>query len=303
MQNNKPLVTVIAISYNQENYVLATLNSIKSQIYDNIQLIISDDASKDNTQQIIAKWVAEEYPQAIFLANKQNAGITKNLNRAIPYIKGTFVKQIGCDDILTNDSVSKIMTKFEELPDDYAVIYTNMSRINEQGNLIDDVGLIEKRGHPTYNGFVYKEMITRPFLTSASIIFKKEVLDKLKCFNEKVFYEDHDFYLRASKFFKFYYLPEKLVLYRVHLNSLINSSSRIKYFINQYFVYVTSYDSRKEYKNLYVERLLFCIKNLYYKKFRRNFLYSMRLFLMTGKFVFLKYAFASIPFIVTGNTK
>ncbi|HWB24565.1 MAG TPA: glycosyltransferase [Chitinophagaceae bacterium] len=303
MQSAYPLVSIIAISYNQEEYVEATLNSIKNQTYPNIQLIISDDGSKDRTKEIISTWVKTQYPHAIFLNNNKNAGITKNLNRAIPYIKGSFVKQIGCDDILTIDSVSKIMGKFAELPIDYGVVYTNMSRINEKGDFIDDRGIIETRGHKVYSGYVYKEMIKKPFITSASIIFRKEVLDKLKCFNEKVFYEDHDFYLRASRFFKFCYLDEKLVNYRVHSSSLINSSSRIKYFINQYFVYITSYDNRKEFKEIYIERLLFCIKNLYYNKFKSNFFYGLRAFFKTGRLTFLKFAAASVPFMLNGRKK
>lgn len=301
--NNQPLVTIIAISYNQEDYVEATLDSIKKQTYPNIQLIISDDGSKDRTKEIIRNWVSTQYPQAIFLDNSVNVGITKNLNRALPHIKGSFVKQIGCDDMLLENSVSIIMDKFTELPDDYGVIYTDMYRINEKGDLIDERGLIEKRGHPVYSGYVYKEMIKKPFITSASIIFKKEVLDKLVCFNEKVFYEDHDTYLRASKYFKFYYIPEKLVKYRVHSASLINSSPKIKYFINTYNVYMTSYDSRKEYKDIYIERLLFCIKNLYYKKFKYASLYSVRAFLRTGSFSFIKYAAAAVPLLISGTNK
>ena len=129
-----PLLTIIAICYNQEQYVEETLNSIKAQTYPNIQLIISDDGSKDKTKQIVRQWVACNYPAAIFLDNAENVGITKNLNRAIPYVKGRFVKQIGCDDVLIENASSTIIEKFNELPDDYGVIYTNMHRINEAGS-------------------------------------------------------------------------------------------------------------------------------------------------------------------------
>ncbi len=297
----QPLLTIIAICYNQEQYVEDTLNSIKAQTYPNIQLIISDDGSQDNTKAIVRAWVANNYQSAIFLDNANNVGITKNLNRAVPYVKGDFVRQIGCDDVLLPESSSTIIEKFNELPEDYGVIYTNMHRINEQGVLIDDLGLIEKRGHKVYNGDVYKEMISKPFITSASIVFKRKVLDKLKGFNEKVFYEDHDFYLRASRYFKFFYLPEKLVWYRVHAQSLINSSPRIKYFHNTYFVYYTNYDNRKPYKQIFTERLLFCIKNFYALKFRSNFSFAMKAFFKTGNLTFVKYGIASIPFYITGK--
>jgi hypothetical protein len=194
------------------------------------------------------------------------------------------------------------MEVFQTLPDDYGVVYSNMSRIDETGNLISEEGIIETRGHKVYNGFVYEQMITRPFITAASMIYKRKVLDKLKKYNEKVLYEDHDFYLRASKYFKFYYVPEKLACYRVHSQSLINSSSRIKYFHNQYYVYLTNYDSKEPYKKLFIERLLFCIKSFVNLKYRHNFIYALKAFIKTGNFSFLKYSIRSLPYVFTGST-
>jgi glycosyltransferase involved in cell wall biosynthesis len=297
----EPLVSILAICYNQEDYVEATLNSIKEQTYPNLQLIISDDGSKDKTKEIVQNWVNKNWPHAIFLNHPVNQGIPRNLNSTIPHIKGSFVKILGCDDVLLKDSISTVMNKFKELPNEYAVIYGDMWRINEKGNLIDNRGLIEVRGHEVYSGDVYREMIKKPFITQASMVFKKEVLDKLECFNEKVYYDDHDTYLRASRYFKFFYIPKKLVKYRVHSGSLINSHSKIKYFHNTYFVYYTNYDNRKPYKEIFVERLLFCIKNFYSLKFKNVFSFGMKAFFKTGEFEFVKFAIAGIPFLITGK--
>lgn len=301
VKDMKPLVTVVAICYNQEKYVEATLNSIKAQTYSNIQLIISDDGSTDKTKEIVRRWIATNFPSAIFLDHKVNQGITKNYNSTLPYITGEYVKLIGCDDVLLPDTIEVLMQMFSDLSEEFGVIYSDMYRIDEEGKLIDEVGIVEKRGHQVYSGYVYKEMIQKPFVTAASMIFRRAVLDKLKRFNEKVFYEDHDFYLRASKYFKFYYIPEKLVQYRVHSGSQINSSSRIRYFHNTYYVYYTNYDNRPGYKSLFVERLLFCIKNFYALKFRDSFSFSLKAFLKTGNLQFIKYSVASIPYYFSGN--
>jgi glycosyltransferase involved in cell wall biosynthesis len=297
-----PLVTIIAICYNQADYVLATLNSIKQQTYPAIQLIIADDASADATPQLVREWININWPDAVFIAHKVNNGITKNLNSAIPFVKGSYVKQIGCDDIMEPDAIEKVIAAFDGLPEDYGVVYTDMHRINESGALIDDMGLIEKRGHPVYSGEVYLQMIQKPFITSASIIFKKWVLDKLGGFNEKVFYEDHDFYLRAARVCKFYYLNQKTIQYRVHSGSLINSSSRIKYFYNVYNVYYTNFDNRTPFVSIFTERLLFCIKNLYALHYKNNFSFACKAFFKTRNLQFLKFAVASIPFYLKGNT-
>lgn len=296
-----PLVTILAISYNQKNIVIETLESLKKQTYPNLQLVLADDGSTDGTKEVIKSWLESNWPDAVFVNNPVNRGITKNLNSALPFVKGEFIKQIGCDDILPEKSISRIMEVFETLPSEYGVIYSNMSRIDENGKLISDKGIIETRGHNVYNGFVYEQMIKRPFVTAASMIYRRSVLDKLKKYNEKVLYEDHDFYLRASRYFKFYYIPEKLAFYRVHSQSLINSSSRIKYFHNQYYVYLTNYDNSEPYKKLFIERLLFCIKNFVSLKFRDNFIYALKAFFKTGNFSFLKYSIRSLPYVFNGS--
>ncbi len=295
--DNSPLVSVIAICYNQEEYVLETLNSIKAQTYPNIELIISDDGSTDGTKAIVKKWIDENYPSARFICHPSNMGITKNLNGTIPYINGSFVKVIGCDDVLLDDSISVIMKEFMKLPEDYGVIYSDMFLINDKGET-GCIGMVEKRGHPVPSGFVYEQMIKKPFATAASIIYRKEVLDKLKCYNGKVDYEDNDFYLRASRFFKFHYMPEKLVKYRVHAQSLINLSSKTRYYKNEFLVYLLNFDKRTPYRQVFMKRLLFCFKNLYAEKFQQTFIFSLRAFLKTGNPEFIKYGIAGIPFLV-----
>ncbi|HEX8460374.1 MAG TPA: glycosyltransferase [Segetibacter sp.] len=302
MNPNYPLVSVQAISYNQRHLVVATLDSIKNQTYPNLQLIIADDGSTDGTKEVIKEWINKNWPDAIFVDNPVNRGITRNLNTGLPFIKGEYVKQIGCDDVLPPDSISKIMEVFVTLPEDFGVVYTDMNRIDETGKLIDNIGIIEKRGHPVYSGYVYSEMIRKPFITAASMVYRRAVLDKLKKYNEKVLYEDHDFYLRASKYFKFQYIPEKLADYRVHSQSLINSSSRIKYFHNTYYVYLTNYDNEPPFKEIFKERLFFCIKNFYNLKFKKNYWYSLQAFFKTGDFNFLKYAVGSLQYVLKGSS-
>ncbi len=297
----KPLITVVAIAYNQENWVAETLNSIKNQTYPNIQLIIADDGSTDNTKHIIAKWIPEHFPDAVFLNHQQNRGITSNYNTTLPYIKGDFVKLIGCDDVMLENTIEVLHNELSGLPQDYGVVYTDMICIDEHGELVSNMGLVERRGHPTPSGQVYLPMITKPFVTAASILFKREVLNKVGRFNELVFYEDFDFYLRASRFFKFQYLPEKTVKYRIHQGSQINSSSRIRYFINTYFVYLSNYDKTPPFRKLFEQRLLFCIKNLYTLKFKKSSVFSFKVFLKTGNIRFLKFVILSLPLIPIGN--
>ncbi len=105
------LFSVVVLTYNQENLVLETLNSIYNQTFKNIELIISDDASKDNTQKVIAYWIESHqhrFANVVVNFNKKNLGISGNHTMGIKLANGEFVKYIGGDDILLPDAIKKM---------------------------------------------------------------------------------------------------------------------------------------------------------------------------------------------------
>ena len=107
----KNIFSIVVLSYNQENLIKETLNSIYNQSFKNIELVISDDASTDNTQQIIAEWVDEHknrFANVIINFNDKNLGISANHTAGIKLATGEFVKYIGGDDILFPDAIQKM---------------------------------------------------------------------------------------------------------------------------------------------------------------------------------------------------
>jgi len=105
------LFSVVVLTYNQENLVVETLNSIYNQTFKNIELVISDDASKDNTQKIITEWIEnhkDRFANVVINFNKKNLGISGNHTTGIKLANGEFVKYIGGDDILLPDAIKKM---------------------------------------------------------------------------------------------------------------------------------------------------------------------------------------------------
>ena len=101
--NNQPLVSVPVITYNSSKFVLETLESIKAQTYQNIELIISDDCSTDNTIELCQKWVEKNKDRFIrtqIITSEMNTGVSANLNRAETACQGEWVKGIAGDDLL-----------------------------------------------------------------------------------------------------------------------------------------------------------------------------------------------------------
>lgn len=108
---DKNIFSIVVLSYNQKSLIKETLNSIYNQSFKNIELVISDDASTDNTQKIITEWVDEHknrFVNVIINFNEKNLGISANHTAGIKLVTGEFVKYIGGDDILLPDAVQKM---------------------------------------------------------------------------------------------------------------------------------------------------------------------------------------------------
>ena len=121
--NSDPLISIGIISFNNENYIKACIESCLSQTYKNIEIIIADDASTDNSMRIIKEY-ALLYPSKItFISSQENYGIATNFNNAVKASKGEWFKPIACDDVLFEDCVENYMKEV----------------IKNKGDIINDV--------------------------------------------------------------------------------------------------------------------------------------------------------------------
>ena len=115
-----PLVSVYVCTYNSAKTVLETLESIKSQTYPNIELIISDDCSTDNTVELCREWVAqnkERFARTEIITVPQNAGLSANANRSEAACRGEWLKGIAGDDLLMQNCIQDCIDYVAEHPD------------------------------------------------------------------------------------------------------------------------------------------------------------------------------------------
>jgi glycosyltransferase involved in cell wall biosynthesis len=108
-----PKVSIIIISYNQEEFIAEAILGAVTQDYSNLEVIVSDDGSSDLTQSII-KELASKYPDRLFpLLNEKNVGITANCNRALKACTGDFISLLGGDDIILPGKISAQVAWFK----------------------------------------------------------------------------------------------------------------------------------------------------------------------------------------------
>ena len=101
------LVSVLIPLYNHEKYINECLNSIKNQTYDNLELIIINDGSSDNSEQVVKLWIENNKNLDITYISQENQGVTKTLNKMIGLAKGKYITLCASDDILTTESIEK----------------------------------------------------------------------------------------------------------------------------------------------------------------------------------------------------
>lgn len=113
-KSNQPRVSILIISFNQKDYIAEAIESAISQDYENLEVIVSDDASTDGTAEIIAAY-QQRYPdRLVVLLNKENVGITRNSNRGLRTCSGKLIAFQGGDDVLLPGKIAAQVDWFKK---------------------------------------------------------------------------------------------------------------------------------------------------------------------------------------------
>ena len=112
-----PLVSICIPSYNNAEYIEKTIKSVFDQTYDNLELIISDDASTDETKEIVERLVIDSRIPVIFKTSKENRGISQNWNYSLSLAQGMYIKILPGDDVIEPDCIAKQVACFKRNSD------------------------------------------------------------------------------------------------------------------------------------------------------------------------------------------
>lgn len=213
------LVSVIVISYNHESFLKECLDSVIGQTYTNWELVIADDASKDGSVSVINDWLNDNKLTNIKTNfHKENLGVCKTLNECIKLSQGKYIKFIAADDVMHTQLLEKAVDFFENNEDDYGIVFSNAQFINEKSILENRHILPKDKVVPV--GWIREELKETNFVPAPSVVLKKSIYQKIGLYSSDVLIEDYDCWLKASRFFKFHYIDESLVYYRVHSNNV-----------------------------------------------------------------------------------
>lgn len=228
----KPLVSVICLCYQHEKFVRKALESVIFQSYPHFEIIIVEDGGNDRSATIIRKFIEEipayftegqkKIPDIRFIQNPQNLGNCRSFNLAFRQAKGKYVVDFATDDLMPDDRIEKQVEVFEQLDQSYAVVYGNAILMNESGQMIAYHFPVDKNHqarHSIPQGQVYQNVLQSYFISSPTMMMRREVLEELGGYDEQLSYEDFDFCVRVSRKYLFYYLDEVLIWHRMHAAS------------------------------------------------------------------------------------
>jgi glycosyltransferase involved in cell wall biosynthesis len=205
---DKELVSIILPVYNGEKYLAKSIESCLNQTLKNIELIIVNDCSNDNTL-AIANQYAEKDKRIKIITNSENKRLPASLNIGHNVSNGDFITWTSDDNFYELDALKILLDNL--LNKDVDVVYSNFRLIDDKDQKIRSVTL------PGIENLIFGNVI------SCCFMYKKEVHQRNNGYNEAYFLiEDYDFWLRATLHSKFYQINQSLYNYRKHEASLTN---------------------------------------------------------------------------------
>lgn len=221
----QPLVSVVVLAYNSANTITETLDSIYSQNYDKIELVIADDASKDNTVRVAKEWIeknGDRFVNCIINRQAENGGVPKNLNSGISAAHGKYLKIIAADDLLTPDCISVNVAACEENGYRHLLTWLRKFSVDEAGNKTfwdeePNTALFDASAEEQFNA-----LLCFNFVYGCIFFVEKAYIEELGMYNEDYRYmEDYPMWVKmTSKGDKLNFLNDVTVLYRVSEASL-----------------------------------------------------------------------------------
>ena len=218
-QDNSPQVTVIVPCYNHQAYVKNCIYSILNQTYKNIQLIVLDDGSSDDSPQILAELAAKH---GFYYEHQHNMGLCRTLNKGISLTTGKYICLLASDDLMFLDRIEKQVMAMEFRPD-VAVCAGNMINIDDNNDVLAKQR-IRPRREVDFDDLFWRN-VAGPAAPTAMI--RKAVLDAVGGYDPDIRIEDMYMWLKiASHGGKVLILNDLLAYYRQHDGNL-HSNSRL----------------------------------------------------------------------------
>jgi glycosyltransferase involved in cell wall biosynthesis len=217
----KPLVSVLVPSYNHERYIGRCLESVLSDGYSNLELIIADDGSSDSTHAVASRWVSEHegrFTGGARLIRHDNRGVVKTLNRLLSEARGEFITVLASDDCLCPGSIGARVDYLLRNPR-YLAVFGDATAIDEQDAVVYASAITSMFGGNRRalrcDATRGRELILQWCAPGPTYLARRAVLWKIGLYDERYCFEDRNYYLRLIKANSLGFVDRPVALYRI----------------------------------------------------------------------------------------
>ncbi len=275
-----PLVSVVMTSYNHEKYLSLAIESVLNQTFDDFELIIVDDCSKDSSREIINSF-SQQDKRIRKIFHSVNVGISDTTNDGFNAANGHFVAYIQSDDLWMPNKLEKQIAIIQK--DNNLIVWSDALIINGDGR---NTGLLFTEKYRAIkkpkSGDIFDVLILDNYICGQSILINRQIVQKI-LFDRRLHYaNDYKFMIELASRYKFRFIEDPLVKYRIHDNNTIHKDRKRwkrdffrihKYIIQQYGANIPNDTKAKLYNR--IGRFLY--GRNHYNYANSNFLKSIRL--------------------------
>ncbi len=218
-RKNEQLVSVVVITYNSSKTIIETLESIRTQTYQNIELIVADDCSIDNTVEIVNAWFnnyKDYFIHTEFILSNKNTGVSANVNRGFSKSGGKWIKPIAGDDKLLPNCISDFIEYVNDNPKSN-IIFSKVVGFGNEDAATKWPYLNVKKYFEAFDSEQFRIILSvQNFLPAPSAFIKKNVWESVGGYDEDIpLLEDWPFWIKAlTNGFSFDFLDKETVCYR-----------------------------------------------------------------------------------------
>lgn len=209
MSNNSPRVSICIPTYNRAGMVGCAIASALAQTYQDIEVVVVDNASTDNIEEVVASF---KDPRLRFVKNKENLGLFGNFNRCIEVARGEFLHILHSDDYIDPDFTETCVAFFDEHPNVALTFTSSITHIQDQ---VITVQYADKdKIIPAPEGF-QRLLRERCFILCTSVMTRKEVYQQIEKYSlEFPYSSDYYQWLKISRILDIAYIKDATVHYR-----------------------------------------------------------------------------------------
>lgn len=209
MKKNKPLVSVVMSVFNAEKHIKLAIESILNQTLKNIEFIIINDASKDNSLNTIRSYVRKD-KRIMLINNTHELRLAPSLNLGVSHAKADLIARMDPDDISLPRRLETQYLFLKKHPE-VAVVGTNILIVNQDGKKIWE------RKYPTQSEDIKKIMLRYAPFAHPSVMYRKKSFQEFGGYNPQLMLcEDIDFWFRIGTKYDFANIPKMLLTYTLY---------------------------------------------------------------------------------------